>query len=68
MQEKYYPAGHFEIGVSLNSIGAFYEDQNMREEALEYYQRALIIFEKFLPVEDSRRVGTMRNIVRLAEQ
>jgi hypothetical protein len=40
----------------------------MREEALEYYQRALIIFEKFLPVEDSRRVGTMRNIVRLAEQ
>jgi tetratricopeptide (TPR) repeat protein len=62
MREKYYPTIHVDIADSLNNIGVVYKNQRKPEVALYYYQRALTIYEKFLPIGHPNRDRIERNI------
>jgi tetratricopeptide (TPR) repeat protein len=66
MLQKLNPFGHLTIGYSLNNIGFCYENLNKLEVALYYFQQALIIYNKFLPVEDSLRVNIKINTDRIS--
>jgi hypothetical protein len=56
-----------DIGNRLNNIGIRYENENKKKIALAYYQRALVIYERFLPDEHLSRNLTKRNIRRVTE-
>jgi hypothetical protein len=68
MREKLYPSNDEGVGYSLNSIGACYQMQNKKKMAMDYYQRALILYENCLPVGHINRVGVEHNIRQLTEQ
>ena len=47
---------------TLNNIGLVYKDQGKFNLALEYYRRALIIFEKYKGKESLNYAVTLSNI------
>ncbi|CAF1328622.1 unnamed protein product [Adineta steineri] len=46
MREKVLPPNHQDIGESLSNIGLCYEHLNQRKSALDYYKRALVVYEQ----------------------
>ncbi|CAF1155194.1 unnamed protein product [Adineta steineri] len=46
IREKVLPPNHQDIGKSLNNIGLCYEHLNQRKLALDYYKRALVVYEQ----------------------
>ncbi|CAF3813819.1 unnamed protein product [Adineta steineri] len=54
MREKVLPPNHQDIGKSLNNIGLCYEHLNQRKLALDYYKRALVVYEQ-CPLVTHRR-------------
>ncbi|CAF1350045.1 unnamed protein product, partial [Adineta steineri] len=46
MREKFLPPNHQDIGKSLSNIGLCYEHLNQRKLALDYYKRALFVYEQ----------------------
>ncbi|CAF4132414.1 unnamed protein product, partial [Adineta steineri] len=54
MREKVLPPNHQDIGESLSNIGFCYEHLNQRKLALDYYKRALFIYEQCLLGTDDR--------------
>ena len=49
--EQVLPPNHQDIGKSLANIGECYEHLNQRKVELDYYKRALIVYEQCLPSE-----------------
>ncbi|CAF0992362.1 unnamed protein product [Adineta steineri] len=54
MREKVLPPNHQDIGKSLSNIGLCYEHLNQRKLALDYYKRALVVYEQCLSATDDR--------------
>ncbi|CAF0928855.1 unnamed protein product [Adineta steineri] len=54
MREKVLPPNHQDIGKSLSNIGLCYEHLNQRKLALDYYKRALVVYEQCLLATDDR--------------
>ncbi|CAF0767343.1 unnamed protein product [Adineta steineri] len=54
MREKVLPPDHQDIGKNLSDIGLCYEHLNQRKLALDYYKRALFIYEQYLLATDER--------------
>ncbi|CAF0816940.1 unnamed protein product [Adineta steineri] len=54
MREKVLPPSHQDIGECLNNIGLCYEHLNRRKLALDYYKRALVVYEQCLLATDDR--------------
>ncbi|CAF1446739.1 unnamed protein product [Adineta steineri] len=54
MREKVLPPNHQDIGKSLNNIGLCYEHLNQRKLALDYYKRALAVYEQCLSATHDR--------------
>jgi tetratricopeptide (TPR) repeat protein len=47
IREKVLPPNHQDIGNSLNNIGVCYEHLNQRKLALDYYRRALDVYQQY---------------------
>ncbi|CAF1439523.1 unnamed protein product [Adineta steineri] len=54
MREKVLPPNHQDVGENLSNIGLCYEHINQRKLALDYYKRALFIYEQCLLATDDR--------------
>jgi tetratricopeptide (TPR) repeat protein len=56
---------HQDIAASLSEIGECYEHLNQLKMALEYYKRALLIYEQ-RPSDSFQRLNMENNIERLS--
>ncbi|CAF1040936.1 unnamed protein product, partial [Didymodactylos carnosus] len=65
--EKLFPLGHPSLAFSLNNTADVYEKMNNLNIALEYYERALIMYKQFLPKEHLDIVRT-EDIILIKEK
>ena len=66
IREKVLPPDHQDLAKSLSYIGQCYEDLNQLKLALEYYKRALIIYEQRSPNSFAEECRMSENIQRLS--
>ncbi len=59
---------HLQILKKIKKVPYFFENQNKLKIALDYFQQAWIIYEKFLPIEHSDRVMVEHNIRQATEK
>jgi len=66
IREKVLSPNHKDIGASLSNIGTCYEQLDQLKMALEYYKRALIVYEQ-CPYAFGEQWRMEENIERLSE-
>ncbi|CAF4233350.1 unnamed protein product, partial [Adineta steineri] len=68
IREKSLPFNHQDIGKSLFNIGHCYEYLKKFQLALEYYKRALVIYEQCTSFSREDRQKLDANIQRISEE
>ena len=66
IREKVLSPDHQDVAKSLSKIGQCYEDLNQLKMALEYYKRALVIYEQRSPDLSEEKCRMSENIQRLS--
>jgi tetratricopeptide (TPR) repeat protein len=68
VREKVLPPDHQDIGKSLAKIGECYKHLNQYKMALDYYKRALIVYEQCLPFGHSDRSNIVLKVQQLSAE
>jgi tetratricopeptide (TPR) repeat protein len=66
IREKVLPPDDQSIGKSLSRIGLCYEQLNQLNQALDYYKRALGVYEQCLPLLHGDRSDIESKIARIS--
>jgi len=61
MRQKVLPEDHPEIATSLNNLGFSYSILGDHQKSLEYYQKALKLFQKVLPKDHPDIASSLNN-------